>query len=197
MSQTVTGSAGSLTLASAVTTTAPVDGEAASAASQVTLVQALANWIAFLKTTIASFWDGTTLTATGNVVSGAVVSAPRFKATGTALVAGDFALGTGWGSTATVFVAAGSNDAAGSITVSCSGAGIAANPRIIMTFKNGSFGSNAPVQIVTHSDNTESGSAGPLYPVIVKPSTTAPQWFLQGTPVTAKDYTFTWITVGK
>lgn len=58
MSQTVTGSAGSIALTDSVTTTAPVDGEAANAASQVTLVQALANWIDALKTKLKAIYDG-------------------------------------------------------------------------------------------------------------------------------------------
>lgn len=210
MGQTVTGSAGALTLATAVTTTAPVDGEGANAASQVTLVQNLANWIDLLRAKVKAIFDGTqtlksvqvdgtgqasATASAGDITASGVTHSPRYRAIGSALASGDFALGSGWGTTATVTVATGSCDTAGSITVLCQGTGIAANPRIILTFKNGTFPANGAVQLVMHTDNDESTNSGPLYHVVVKPSLTAPQWFMVGTPLTGKNYTFKWVTV--
>lgn len=59
MSQTVTGSAGALALSGTPTTTAPVDLEAATAASQVTLVQAPLNWIDLVRAKVRALFDGT------------------------------------------------------------------------------------------------------------------------------------------
>jgi hypothetical protein len=207
MSQTVTGSAGSIALTDSVTTTAPVDGEAANAASQVTLVQALANWIDALKTKLKAIYDGTktlksvqvdgtgqnnATASAGDVVASGVVQAPRYRTLGTAVSTSDFAIGTGWGATATKFVSTGSRDTAGVMSVTAGGAGIAANPRIIFTFKDGTFPTNGSAILVQHTDNDESANGGPLYQVVVKNSLTAPQWFMVGTPVAGKTYTFTW-----
>jgi hypothetical protein len=54
---------------------------------------------------------------------------------GAALVAGDFALSAGWGSTAAAAVIAGSQDKRGHIDITVGGAGIAANPTVTLTFK--------------------------------------------------------------
>lgn len=230
MSQTVTGSAGALTLAGTPTTTAPVDLEAATAASQVTLVQAPLNWIDLVRAKVRALFDGTQTVkslhidgtgqqasaagsgnlavfgnatiggdvgAAGDVAAAGTIKGKRIKVGGTAITSGDFALGTGWGNTATLTVNPGSTDTAGSLYVTCGGTGIAANPRIIMTFKDGTFPANGCVQLVQLYDNDESANAGPLYHVLIKPSLTAPQWFMLGTPITGKNYFFQWITLSR
>ncbi len=132
---------------------------------------------------------GTGVTATTGYVKG-----PRFQASGTAVSGSNFALGTGWGNTASVFVASGSCDTAGSITVTAGGVGIAADPRIIFTF-SATYPAHGGIQIVQMVDNDESSNSGPIYPVVIKNSLTAPQWFMIGTPVTGHLYTFNWITL--
>jgi len=61
---------------------------------------------------------------------------------GTAVAAANFALGAGWGSTASVAVSAGSNDQAGIITVTSAGTGQAqATANITLTFVDGAYAS--------------------------------------------------------
>jgi hypothetical protein len=57
---------------------------------------------------------------------------------GTALVAGDFALSSGWGNTATVTAVLG-YDNAWEILVTCQGTGIASSPTITLTFHDGTW----------------------------------------------------------
>jgi len=57
----------------------------------------------------------------------------------TVLVDGDVALSAGWGSTATVVVAANSNEHRGQMTITPSGAGIALDPTVTLTFPNGTW----------------------------------------------------------
>jgi len=128
--------------------------------------------------------------ASANVTG--VTKSARYQSGGTSVTTSDFSIGAGWGSTATKSVSTGSKDTAGVMSVTASGVGIAANPRIIFTFKDGTFPANGAVILVQHVDNDESANGGPLYHVVVKNSLTAPQWFMVGTPVTGHVYTFAW-----
>ncbi len=67
----------------------------------------------------------------------------RFKAVGTTLVAGDFALSAGWGTTATVSAVSGT-DQRFRITVTSAGTGQGANPTITFTFQDGTW-TNTPI----------------------------------------------------
>lgn len=59
---------------------------------------------------------------------------------GTALAQANVALGAGWGTTATVAIAAGSNDQAGILTVTSAGTGQAqATANITITFADGAY----------------------------------------------------------
>ena len=79
-------------------------------------------------------WSGVTLKNKRVSFSGA-----------TALGAGDFALSAGWGSTAAVSAVIGT-DGAWEITVTSGGTGIAPNPTIILTFKDGTW-TSSPIAI--------------------------------------------------
>ena len=71
---------------------------------------------------------------------------------GTDVVAGDFVASAGWGNTpaAVITVGSNSNDTSGSISVFTGTAGLAANPTITLTFKDGTF-TNQPVILVTRN----------------------------------------------
>lgn len=68
---------------------------------------------------------------------------------GTAHVAGDYVLSAGWGDTATISPTC--QDTRGVFAVTCGGAGIAANPTVALTFKDGTFGVS-PTIICTRYD---------------------------------------------
>lgn len=73
---------------------------------------------------------------------------------GAELKAADFALSAGWGATATVSaIAVGSGDARARVTVLANGAGVAANPTITLTFRDGKW-RQAPFGIVSMNGGT-------------------------------------------
>ncbi len=108
---------------------------------------------------------------------------------GAALVAGDFVLSAGWGTTATIgglVTGAGSHDARGSFLVTSSGTGQGANPTVTFTFKDGAWGT-APFAIVVRS-------GGDQLSVVSTWTTTTTTLVLtfNGTPVAAETYTFSY-----
>lgn len=109
---------------------------------------------------------------------------------GTATTAGQFALSSGFGSTASVAVASGSNDARGQITVSSSGTGQAANPTVTYTFKDGAY-SAAPFILVRRN-----GGNQPAVDVTVVTTATIATITFNGTPVAGDTYTIAWHTEG-
>lgn len=134
--------------------------------------------------------SGTTGTFTGTVDS------KRFSATqGTALVAGDFALSAGWGDTATVSaVYAGSEDTSGGVQVTCNGTGIAANPTITLTFKDGTF-TNSPNIIAVRA--LSNGVDQPTIPFWPSASATVATFTFMGTPIAGQLYEVRWFVIGK
>jgi len=74
----------------------------------------------------------------------------RIHATGTAVVSGDFALGAGWGDTASIASVAGT-DTWFEVNITSNGASIAANPTVAFTYKDGAF-SQQPRVIATWDD---------------------------------------------
>jgi hypothetical protein len=110
-----------------------------------------------------------------------------FERVGTGLVAGDFALSAGFGTTASVAVASGSKDVRGAITVTSAGVGQAANPTITLTFKDGAFPA-APFAVVARA-----GGSQRTVPVeVTTVSTTQLVATFLGTPVAAETYTLSW-----
>jgi hypothetical protein len=109
---------------------------------------------------------------------------------GTALVAGDFAISAGWGTTATKTVGANSRDSGGNITIGSAGTGQAANPTITLTFKDGAFGA-APRALVVRNGGVTLASV----PTWTTTTTTLVITF-NGTPVAANNYGFEWLVVG-
>jgi hypothetical protein len=145
-------------------------------------------WLIDAGTTTSTYTSGYTQTFAVST-AGDVTSRRRF-ANGTATVAGDYALNASWGSTASVTVTSRSNDSRGRILVTCGGAGIAANPTITFTFKDGTW-TNAPFCLVSLSDGTGAFTS----PTWTTTATTL-VITLPATPITGLTYQFDYWTVG-
>lgn len=112
---------------------------------------------------------------------------------GTALAAGDVALGAGWGTTATKAILAGSNDQMGRITVTSSGASQAqATATIVITFADGAYNA-APMCIATVTSNSAIDEGH----VTWSTTTTALTLTFSVLPVDTKIYVFTYLCVAK
>lgn len=112
---------------------------------------------------------------------------------GTAVAAGDFALGAGWGSTASLAVQAGSNDQRGVVTVTSGGTGQAqATASVTLTFKDGAYASR-PVALVNLQDNTQ--AVTDTQPTDVDATTTTLTWKHTVLPVDTKTYTFAYLVI--
>ncbi len=108
----------------------------------------------------------------------------RIKATlGTALVAGDFALSGGWGSTASVGSVTG-NDQAAQFVVTSAGTGQAASPTITITFKDGTWTAAPKMQVMRNG-----GDQPAIFPTW---TTSATQLVITwpSTPISSETYTF-------
>jgi len=112
---------------------------------------------------------------------------------GTALAAGDFTLSAGWGDTAAVSAVTGT-DQGWNITVTCGGAGIAANPTITLTFKDGTW-TNTPIVI-----SKMVGGTGTITDLTEPPADQTPTtWEItfNGTPVDTMTYIISGIVMGR
>jgi len=137
---------------------------------------------------------GVTVTGGDVTVAGNFVNAKRLASTsGTAVVAGDFALGAGWGTTATVsFISPGSTDTRGQIRITSSGTGQAAQPSIIFTFKDGTY-STSPFMVATSGTNFTDLTDKNYWYVAAAPTTAT--FIFGGTPVAARVYELNWVTI--
>ena len=114
----------------------------------------------------------------------------RITKTGTALIAGDFALSAGWGTTASVGTIVG-NDQRCSFIVTSTGTGQAANPTITLTFTDGAW-PVAPIAVACRT----TGSQITVQPTVTSTSTTTLVLTFQGTPVAAETFGFSVILMG-
>lgn len=115
----------------------------------------------------------------------------RIKATqATALVAGDFALSGGWGATAAVSAVTGT-DQGWQMTVTANGAGVAANPTITLTFKDGTW-TNAPIGL-----SKMIGGTGAITDLTDAPTATTWVITFNGTPVAGSTYQIAGIAMGR
>lgn len=110
--------------------------------------------------------------------------------TGTALVAGDFALSAGWGTTASVGTILG-NDQRCSFVVTSTGTGQGASPTITLTFTDGAW-PVAPVVVISRT----SGSALTTPFLVSSVTTTALVLTYAGTPVAAETFGISVIILG-
>ena len=109
----------------------------------------------------------------------------------TETVAGDYVLSAGFGSTASVAVASGSNDRRGRITITSAGTGQGASPTCTFTFKDGPW-EVAPFAMVKRS------SLGSQSTIEVSWTTTTTTLVLTfvGTPVAADTYAIDYLVTG-
>ncbi len=114
----------------------------------------------------------------------------RLRSTlGTALVAGDFALSAGWGTTASVSAVSGT-DQRFRITVTSAGTGQGANPTITLTFKDGTW-TAAPFVAFTRNGGSQLSITQDW---TTTATTLVVTW--RGTPVAAETYTFETVVMG-
>jgi hypothetical protein len=125
----------------------------------------------------------TTVSSTG------VASLQRVKATGTALVAGDFALHANWGAGATVTSVTGT-DQGWNITVTAAGTP-GASPTVILTFKDGTW-TSAPIVI-----SKMVGGTGAITDLTDSATATAWTVTFNGTPVAGSTYVISGIAMGR
>lgn len=104
----------------------------------------------------------------------------------TAAAVGDFALGAGWGGTATAALTAGSTDQRGTLTITASATTPAqATATVVHTFADGAYASAPfPQVIVTSNSAIDEGH------VVVTTTTTAATWTFSVLPVATKIYIF-------
>lgn len=120
-----------------------------------------------------------------------VVKTKRIYTTGTALVAGDFALGGGWGVGSSVSAVAG-DDTCGEMTVTAAGTP-AADPTVTLTFKDGTF-TGTPIAIVAQKGSSVGGDYAQ---VTWGEAATTIAWTWRGTPTAGRTYSFTWKIFGR
>jgi hypothetical protein len=143
--------------------------------------------------------DGDTLTNT--TLTAPSISDPTITGTalakrirfnqGSSIVTGDVGSLTGFGNTATVFSAAGS-DSGGVIAISSSGTGQAANATFVLTFHDGTW-TQSPICVVTRNDVI--APAGSAY--VNAASATTVTLGIVGTPVAGSIYSFEFICQGR
>ena len=115
---------------------------------------------------------------------------------GTLIAAGNIALGVGWGSTATVAIAAGSNDQRGTITVTANGAGLAqATSDVTITFADGSYIGAAVPPAALVVLNSSSNAVNEAQPTAQLVSATQLKWRNATLPVAAATYKFSYAVI--
>lgn len=132
--------------------------------------------------------SGGNVEALSGYVKGKRLSAPG----GTALVAGDIAPGANWGDTAAVSIVS-ADDSGGTFRVTCGGAGIAPNPSLIISFKDGTW-TTAPFAMAVLegcSVVTDFGAVG-----VGSLATTLTLQY-KGTPVNTRFYDFRFVCIGR
>jgi hypothetical protein len=128
--------------------------------------------------------------ATISITDGGVAGFLRISGSqGAALVAGDFVLSAGFGTTASIGTITGT-DTASRFTVTSAGTGQGANPTITLTFKNGAW-TTAPFAIVARAG----GSQLTVVATWTVTTTTLVITF-NGTPVAGETYTFSTFVMG-
>lgn len=111
---------------------------------------------------------------------------------GTSLVAGDFALSAGWGSTASIGSLRGS-DGNWAGTISTAGITLGANPTLTLTFKDGTW-TTAPVCVLDMSGTSDAANLATKI-TWVEAATTLTITF-NGTPVVTNTYVFSAHCIG-
>lgn len=113
---------------------------------------------------------------------------------GTLVTAAAFALGAGWGTTASVAVAAGSNDQRGIITITSAGTGQAqATANVTLTFVDGAYAATpGSLQLTLLSSSNAVNEPGPTNGNV---TTTQASWRHGALPVAAATYKYTYTVI--
>ncbi len=155
----------------------------------------------FLEATTSILAGTTIATTSGSVTAGGAVSGntgpgllkgKRLYSTGTAVAGTDIVADAAWGVGTTLAVVSGSTDMAGSVTVTCGGGGgLAVNPTVTLTFKDGTF-TTAPKVIWALTQ----GTGAPAFVYTNSLSATATSVVYIALPAIGLTYTFNWIAIG-
>jgi hypothetical protein len=114
----------------------------------------------------------------------------------TEVTAANFAIGVGWGGTATFTITDDSTDQCGQIVITASTTTPAqATATVTLTFADGAYGGTAPIPMVTLASSTQ--AVNDPQPTAVVATTTALSWTSGVLPVATKVYTFNYILVAK
>lgn len=112
------------------------------------------------------------------------------------VTAANFAIGDGWGGTATFTVADDSTDQCGQIVITASATTPAqATATVTFTFTDGAYYGTAPVPTVTLANSTS--APDDAQPTAVVATTTALSWCAGVIPVATKVYTFNYVCIAK
>lgn len=113
---------------------------------------------------------------------------------GTPAVAANFALGAGWGTTASVSVGAGSNDQAGTITITSAGTGQAqATADVTFTFADGAYAATPRAALLSLLNSSNAvNEAGQTNGSV---STTQLIWRHGVLPVATKTYKYAYVVI--
>jgi hypothetical protein len=111
----------------------------------------------------------------------------KLDSPGVQLAVADFALSAGFGTTASLTVAAGSTDQRGQIVITSSGTGQGANPTCTLTFRDGQW-ARTPFAVVCRGGT----GSQPTVPFNADVTAAALTLTFQGTPVAAQTYTVNW-----
>ena len=133
----------------------------------------------------------TTNTWTGdNTFQGLLTAGRIVQSVGTEAVGTDFALSSGFGTTATVAVSSGADDSRGTLTVTAGGLGFSPNPTITVNFKDGAW-INPPVVVACRS-----GGDQPTVPVAALATSVSMTFTFLGTPADGEHYLLSYIVLG-
>ena len=113
---------------------------------------------------------------------------------GTSAATTAFALGAGWGSTASVALATGSNDQAGVVTITSAGTGQAqATATVTFTFTDGAYAATPRTAIINLLSSSNAVTEGGCTSGAV--TTTALSWTHSVLPVATKTYKYAYLVV--
>lgn len=114
----------------------------------------------------------------------------------TEVTAANFAIGVGWGGTATFTITDDSTDQCGQIVITSSATTPAqATATVTFTFADGAYYGTAPIPLVQLASSTS--AVGDAQPTAVVATTTALSWCMGVIPVAAKVYTFNYALIAK
>ena len=112
------------------------------------------------------------------------------------LLASDFALGSGWGNTASVAVQTGSHEGAFTITITSAGTGQGASPDCTLTWPGGPWTQRTGATRWPHSVATVAGGAQLTVPWAVVSDSDVCLMVWGGTPVADETFSVTVLTMG-